>query len=354
MSLRQVYTVGMVGLFLVGMDGSLNGQLQEAPTRGAAAVRDRDLLVGSWSFTLPDSNAAWLKIDSVEGGNRKAEFLWSTGSPTQATTVASTRESLTFQRMIRWQVYGEVDQAKVIREPMTVTHRDGQLIWEVKQTLASDPQEQESFQMIGHRIPEMPSRPNLAKVHFGEPVQVFNGKDLMGWRLSNPKKKNGWRVEDGLLINDSTKIDFGAYGEQGNLRSDREFEDCRLSIDYNAPPKGNSGIFLRGLYEVQVVDRDSSMQGIDGPGAIFGRIKPTANAGKVGGEWNHYELTLVDRHVTVELNGQVVIDNQPVLGCTGGALHSDDSKPGPIFLQGDHTAIQYRNIIVRPVVPFAR
>ena len=185
---------------------------------------------------------------------------------------------------------------------------------------------------------------------FGEPIRLFNGRDLTGWRLSNPTKKNGWRVENGVLINDTPKTDFSAYGTHGNLRTDREFTDFQLTIDYSVPAGGNSGIYLRGMYEAQVVDRDSRMQGINGPGAIFGRIVPAMNAGKPSGEWNRYELTLVDRHVTVVLNGERVIDNQPIAGCTGGGLSADDTKPGPILLQGDHTSVQYRNIVLRAVV----
>ncbi|MBC8324012.1 MAG: DUF1080 domain-containing protein, partial [Verrucomicrobia subdivision 3 bacterium] len=74
------------------------------------------------------------------------------------------------------------------------------------------------------------------------------------------------------------------------------------------------------------------------------------NAGKPGGEWNRYDITLVDRHVTVILNGQKIIDNQPIPGCTNGALQSDETVPGPLYLQGDHTAVSYRNIILRPVI----
>jgi hypothetical protein len=104
------------------------------------------------------------------------------------------------------------------------------------------------------------------------------------------------------------------------------------------------------MYEAQVVDRDSRMQGISGPGAIFGRIAPSKNAGKPGGQWQTYDLTLVDRHITVMLNGETVIDNQPVEGCTGGALKSDVTQPGPIYLQGDHTSVKYRNILLAPAI----
>ncbi len=104
------------------------------------------------------------------------------------------------------------------------------------------------------------------------------------------------------------------------------------------------------MYEAQVVDRDSRMQGIQGVGAIFGRVAPKEKAGKPGGQWQAYDITLVDRHVTVILNGKKVIDNEPIPGCTNGALHADETMPGPLYLQGDHTAVRYRNIILRPAV----
>ncbi len=137
-----------------------------------------------------------------------------------------------------------------------------------------------------------------------------------------------------------------------NLRTDREFRDFQLHIEYRLPQQvgGNSGIYLRGLYEVQVTHRDSRMQGINGPGAVFGRIAPLENAGKPAGEWETLDITLVDRHITVVLNEKKVIENQPVAGPTGGALLFDVTAPGPIFLQGDHTSVEYRNVILRPVV----
>jgi hypothetical protein len=85
-------------------------------------------------------------------------------------------------------------------------------------------------------------------------------------------------------------------------------------------------------------------------GALYSRITPSVAAEKPIGEWQTLDITLVDRHLTVVLNGTTIIDNQPVLGCTGGALTSDETKPGPIFLQGDHTDVDYRNIVLRPVV----
>jgi hypothetical protein len=77
---------------------------------------------------------------------------------------------------------------------------------------------------------------------------------------------------------------------------------------------------------------------------------PSKNAGKAGSEWQVYDLTLVDRHMTVILNGEKVIDNQPVHGLPGGAPITDPTQPGPIHLQGDHPSVAYRNIYLAPLI----
>ncbi len=201
----------------------------------------------------------------------------------------------------------------------------------------------------GNRVPPLPPRPDLTRTVFGEPRRLFNGRDLDGWTLTNKNQINGWRAIDGELVNTTPKRDFQPYSRYGNLRTAAEFKDFNLQIEFNVPVGANSGIYLRGTYEAQVVDRDSRMQGIQGVGAIFGRIAPSENAGLPGGSWQHDDLTLVDRHATVVWNGKKVIDNQPIAGCTNGALSADETQPGPIYLQGDHTAVRYRNIVLRPV-----
>ena len=216
---------------------------------------------------------------------------------------------------------------------------------------ATDGSVNERVRFTGKRIPPMPqSPPDLSKVHFGLPVLLFNGRDLTGWRPHESDKINGWSARNGMLVNTTTKTDFSPTGDHANLRTDAEFEDFWLHIEFLVEEDRNSGIYLRGMYEAQVVDRDSRMQGIQGPGAIFGRIPPSRNAGRPGGEWQSYDLTLVERHVTVVLNGVKVIDNQPVTGPTAGAIRTDPSAPGPIYLQGDHTTVRYRNIYLAPVI----
>jgi 3-keto-disaccharide hydrolase len=301
--------------------------------------------LGSWAFALPDGNPAWLELQENDG-KLEGALLWSVGSARPVADIAMRNGELLFQRNIRWKPYGKSDDGRVIRKPMRARIAGDRLELTFIQSKPDEAAE-ETTVLTGKRMPPMPPRPDLSRVRFSQPVTLFNGRNLEGWRLSNPDKTNGWKVVDGVLVNETPKTDFGAYGDYGNLRTNRDFEDFRLLIEYNAPAGGNSGIYLRGAYEVQVVDRDSKMQGINGPGAVFGRIEPSANAGNPGGEWNRYELTLVDRHITVVLNGRTVIDNQPLVGCTGGGISADDTRPGPILIQGDHTSVKYRNIVIQ-------
>ena len=116
------------------------------------------------------------------------------------------------------------------------------------------------------------------------------------------------------------------------------------------PAGGNSGIYLRGMYEIQVLD--SYNKGLDphNMGALYSRITPSVSAEKPAGTWQTLDISLCDRHLTVILNGINIIDNKPVYGPTGGAMKSDVFTPGPIYLQGDHDKVQYRNIILTPIV----
>lgn len=303
--------------------------------------------LGNWAFELPDGNPAWLQINYVEN-KFEGKLLWSVGSAKPVSNLLVLDSAIVLTRKLKWKPFGEEPQM-LITKPISGKIVSGKLEMTVTQSSAGS-DEEETFQITGKRLPAIPPRPDLSKVVFGEPIDLL-AKGMDGWRLTNPKKKNGWRIEEGVLINETPKKDFAAYGSYGNLRTVRDFEDFELTIEYNVEKAANSGVYLRGMYEAQVVDRDSRMQGIQGPGAIFGRIAPSENAGNPGGEWNRYRLTLVKRHITVELNGKKVIDNQPLAGCTGGGISADDTKPGPIFLQGDHTSVRYRNIQLRPVLP---
>jgi hypothetical protein len=180
-------------------------------------------------------------------------------------------------------------------------------------------------------------------------VVLFDGSSLEGWTLTNPDQPNGWSIQNGELVNDPKQPDGGHRIRYGNLRTRDTFKDFNLKLEVNVPEKGNSGVYLRGIYEIQVSDSYGKEPDSHNMGGIYSRITPTENAAKPAGEWQSLDITLLDRHVTVILNGKTIIDNQPLLGCTGGALSSDPFQPGPIYLQGDHSAIRYRNIVLTPI-----
>lgn len=305
--------------------------------------------VGTWALVMPNQNPGVLHL-RLANGTLRGE-LKTVGSPKALLDLKVQDGLLHFVRKCRLgapefaggpttgPLVSCPHEAQVNGEVLTITKR---------MPTGEDSQTLTLFQ--GKRMPPIPPRPDLAQLNFGKPVSLFNGRNLDGWRLTNPAQINGWKAVDGMLVNETPKRSFDPFSHYGNLRTDAVFEDFRLTLDFNVPTGGNSGVYLRGVYEAQVVDRDSRMQGLQGVGSIFSRIAPSENAGKPGGEWQRYDITLVDRHATVILNGKTVIDNQPLLGATNGGVSADETLPGPLFLQGDHTAVKYRNILLRPLI----
>ncbi|PYP50103.1 MAG: DUF1080 domain-containing protein, partial [Gemmatimonadetes bacterium] len=133
-----------------------------------------------------------------------------------------------------------------------------------------------------------------------------------------------------------------------NLVTDRTVTDFKLHVEFRYPAHGNSGIYLRGRHEVQIEDPDVGTTPSETLGAIYGFIAPNESVGKKPGEWQTYDITLVGRLLTVVLNGHRIICEQNIPGPTGGALDSNEGAPGPIFLQGDHGPVEYRNIVLTP------
>jgi hypothetical protein len=294
---------------------------------------------GRWALTIPGGGAGWLGVEEKDGA-LTSSVLWGGGSvvPTTATkvegdTLIVTRE----QKNKAGAVTVETITAKIKGDELKLT--TSKLNPQGKQVGAS-------AEFSGKRIPALPAKPDLAKVKYGAPIQLLNGKDLTGWRLLK-ESDSGWSMVDGVLQNRVVKETGKRFG---NLRTDAEFEDFNLKTDVRTLEGSNSGIYLRGIYEIQVMESFGRPLDSHHMGALYSRITPSVAAEKPVGEWQTLDITLVDRHLTVILNGKTIIDNQPVLGCTGGALTSDESKPGPIYLQGDHTNVDYRNMVLKPVV----
>lgn len=171
---------------------------------------------------------------------------------------------------------------------------------------------------------------------WGEPVTLFNGKDLSGWHASGT---NQWVAENGILK--SAK-------PGSNLITNSVFNDFKLHIEFKYAKNGNSGVYLRGRYEVQITDSKGHTPWDDQFSGIYGFIEPNQMVAKEAGAWQTFDITLVGRTVTVVANGVTVICNAVIPGITGGAINSLEHEPGPLLLQGDHEAIEYRNIIITP------
>jgi hypothetical protein len=133
-----------------------------------------------------------------------------------------------------------------------------------------------------------------------------------------------------------------------DLRTDKTFADFRLYTEFRYPKGSNSGIYLRGRYEVQIEDNCGQEPDSERIGGVYGFLTPSVNAAKRAGEWQTLEIILVGRVVTVLLNGERIIDRQTIPGITGGALDSNEGAPGPILLQGDHGPIEFRKVTLTP------
>ncbi|MFD0794181.1 DUF1080 domain-containing protein [Mucilaginibacter litoreus] len=173
---------------------------------------------------------------------------------------------------------------------------------------------------------------------WGKPIRLFNGKDTKGWHTDG---KNQWVVENGILRSKQS----GA-----NLITDQKFKDFKLHIEFRYKQGSNSGVYLRGRYEVQVIDTKT---GEPEPlanqfSSVYGFIQPNKMMAKNAGEWQSYDITLVGRVVTIVANGQEVVSRQIIPGITGGAIDSKEGEPGPLLIQGDHGPIDYRNIVITP------
>ncbi|MBN2137605.1 MAG: DUF1080 domain-containing protein [Sedimentisphaerales bacterium] len=317
----------------------------------AAQAGNENTFIGRWALTIPGGGAGWLGVED-KGGYLDAAILWGGGSVVPVDSVYIDHDRLYVTRNTR--IERKDAAGKVLRTQTFTEIISAQIDGDNMELMQLRPNQNgrgaSTNTFTGKRIPALPARPDLSKVKYGDPVQLFNGRDTQGWRLTNPGQTSGWSVENGVLSNRPVQQEGKPHISYGNLRTESEFEDFNLKLEVNVPKGGNSGIYLRGIYEVQVTD--SYGRGLDSHhmGGIYSRITPSVSAEKPAGQWQDYDITLLDRHVTVKLNGKTIIDNQPLLGCTGGALWSDEFKPGPIYLQGDHTGVSYRNIVLTPII----
>jgi hypothetical protein len=198
----------------------------------------------------------------------------------------------------------------------------------------------QKLQWTGVRAPTLPDKDDGSWKR-GKPVKLFDGKSLAGWQPLVAGQALGWTVKDGIM---------GNTPSANNLVSDEKFWNFDLHAEFRVSAETNSGIGLRARYEVQILDDYGKPPNTHGNGALYSRILPTENASRPPGEWQTLDIRLVGRQVSVTLNGKKIIDKQEVEGLTAMASDPNEGEPGPITLQGDHRAVEFRSLVVTPLV----
>ncbi|MCM4163897.1 MULTISPECIES: DUF1080 domain-containing protein [unclassified Arenibacter] len=192
-----------------------------------------------------------------------------------------------------------------------------------------------TYNWVATRAPKLAYTKNPK---WGKPIKLFNGKDLSGWQAMG---ENQWIVDSGVLKSPKSG---------SNLVSDQKFDDFKLHLEFKYPKGSNSGVYLRGRYEVQITDSKGAEPSDVEYSGVYGFLTPSEVVAKAAGEWQEYDITLIGRRITVVANGITVISDQIIPGITGGALDSMEGEPGPLYFQGDHGPIEFRNITVTPRV----
>ena len=198
-------------------------------------------------------------------------------------------------------------------------------------------------QIAGSRAPEL-KRP-MPKA-WTTPVAIFNGKDLTGWEPIGNVQNSKWVARNGELVNDNPVVEGQRGPGAANIKTTQKWQDFKLHIEVNCPEHGNSGIYMRGRYEIQVGTEGGTLPSHE-MGAVYSYYPAGGNLGLKLGEWTTFDITFVGRYATVTRDGVKIHDNVEIPGPTGGALDSNEGEPGPFFLQGDHQGvIRYRNITI--------
>jgi hypothetical protein len=185
--------------------------------------------------------------------------------------------------------------------------------------------------------------PKLAEpkaVKWGKPVALFNGNDLTGWTMTDPNTKTPWKVVDGVLV---------SPGHGPEIINEQKFKNFKLHVEFNRGEQSNSGVYLRGRYEVQIENESVEEPPSHHTGGVYGFIAPDPELPRIADKWETFDITLLGRTITVVQDGKTVIDHKEIPGITGGALDSHEELPGPIYLQGSEKGnVSFRNITITP------
>ena len=291
----------------------------------AQAPSASDALLGRWDLVVQrgtQSSPSWLEVERSGTATLVGQFVGSGGSARPISKIEFTNGTFRFAIPPQWEsnprditFEGTLEGDRITG---SMTTGDGQkLTWS------------------GTRAPSLRRTSQPA---WAEPITLFNGKSLDGWQPVGSRESK-WSAVGGILQNANS----GA-----NLVTVQKFDDFKLHLEFRVPKESNSGVYLRGRYELQIDDAAGLEPSSHHLGGVYGFIAPSENVARAAGEWQSMNVTLVGRMITYELNGTTIICNREIPGITGGAIDSVEAEPGPLLLQGDHGPVDYRNITITP------
>lgn len=292
----------------------------------AQEASETSKFLGRWDLTLkaPDREyPSWIEIRE-EDGQLRAQFVsrWGNARPLPEVSISGDH--------LRFVSPKEEEERK---DDMVF---EGTLSHDLLSGSTTGP-DGNAWTWTGRRAPSLNTK---ADPRWGKPIALFNGKDLTGWRMDKPDSTKVWKVEDGVLI---------TPGNGPELINNSKFQDFKLHVEFNCGENSNSGIYLRGRYEVQVETDSIQEPPSHHMGGVYGFLAPSPELPRKPGEWQTFDITLIGRTITVVENGQTIIDNKEIPGITGGALDSHEELPGPIYLQGTEKGrVAYRSIVITP------
>lgn len=282
-------------------------------------------LIGRWDITVDKDGKqapSWLEVKLSGFNTLVGYYVSDAGSSRPVSHIKLNEGKFSFEIPPQWEGGTGV---------FTIS---GELVnGQIKGTIATN--KGNTFNLVGVKAPYLV---RTGEAQWGKPIELFNGKDLTGWKTVGGASQ--WVVKDGILINQKA----GA-----NLITEQKFEDFKIIAEFRYKNGGNSGLYLRGRYEVQIEDSPADRHpGSLYYGGVYGFLAPSELATLGPDKWNKYEITLRGRMITVVSNGKTIISNQEIPGITGGALDSNEGEPGPIYIQGDHSGVEFRKLTIIP------
>lgn len=287
---------------------------------------------GRWDITITGdtTRAYWLGLEGAGTPGAKGTFVSAyNGDLNKIDEISVQGGTLTFG-------FRHKDNGKEVHDVFTARLDGTKLVGTEAVEGATNPVKH----WVGVHAPEIADKDD-ASWKASKPVRLFNGKDTAGWNSLTPDKPLGWTVEGGILT---------STGGASNLVTAQKFWNYTLHVEFRLGKGSNSGLGLRARYEVQILDDYGKPANTHGNGALYSRILPSENASKPAGEWQTYDIRLVGRQVTVVLNGKTIINRGVIEGLTAIAADANEGQPGPLILQGDHGPVEFRTIVLTPLI----